>query len=210
MPHGSGLLFHELCYSSSAAKSSCECWSCQLLLISSQLLIFANQRGRFPQLNLIWHRLVQLNFTFWQFLSAVGVLLKLQKTWWLEMKRHTTSTRGGGFHRTTLNRTGKSASSGLKLMMNWSAGKAFLSFFIERELFLKAKVNVVIERTLMHSHVKWSCDVNPEGEKALNELEREFKHYWSWNILLGSGSIWILQVSAKSSILVTLPLLLSF
>lgn len=44
--------------------------------------------------------------------------------------------------------------SGLQLMIKWSAGEAFLSFFRERELFLKAKVNAVIERTLIHSHVK--------------------------------------------------------
>lgn len=46
-------------------------------------------------------------------------------------------------------------------------------FFRERELFLKAKVNAVIERTLIHSHVKWPCEESPEGEKALNEFERE-------------------------------------
>lgn len=57
-------------------------------------------------------------------------------------------------------------------MIKWSAGKAFLSFFLERELFLKAKVNAVIERTLIHSHVKWPCEESPEGEKALNEFER--------------------------------------
>lgn len=64
-------------------------------------------------------------------------------------------------------------------------------FFRERELFLKAKVNAVIERTLIHSHVKWPCEESPEGEKALNEfkrererervggmqIERKFKHY---------------------------------
>ena len=59
-------------------------------------------------------------------------------------------------------------------MIKWSAGEAFLSFFfLERELFLKAKVNAVIERTLIHSHVKWPCEESPEGEKALNEFERE-------------------------------------
>lgn len=46
-------------------------------------------------------------------------------------------------------------------------------FFLERELFLKAKVNAVIERTLIHSHVKWPCEESPQGEKALNEFERE-------------------------------------
>lgn len=37
----------------------------------------------------------------------------------------------------------------------------------ERELFLKAKVNAVIERTLIPSHVKWPCEESPEGEKGL-------------------------------------------
>lgn len=37
---------------------------------------------------------------------------------------------------------------------------------------MKAKVNAVIERTLIHSHVKWPCEESPEGEKALNEFER--------------------------------------
>lgn len=59
-------------------------------------------------------------------------------------------------------------------MIKWSTAEAFLSFFFfERELFLKAKVNAVIERTLIHSHVKWPCEESPEGKKALNEFERE-------------------------------------
>lgn len=37
---------------------------------------------------------------------------------------------------------------------------------------MKAKVNAVIERTLIHSHVKLPCEESPEGEKALNEFER--------------------------------------
>lgn len=62
-------------------------------------------------------------------------------------------------------------------MIKWSAGKAFLSIFLrerEREkAFSEAKVNAVIERTLIHSHVKWPCEESPEGEKqALNEFER--------------------------------------
>ena len=58
---------------------------------------------------------------------------------------------------------------GLLLMIKWSAGTAILSFFVRA--LLKAKVNAVIERPLMHSHVKWHCEESPEGAKALNEFE---------------------------------------
>lgn len=52
-----------------------------------------------------------------------------------------------------------------------------MSFFRRKErekvFSLKARVNAVVERLLIHSHVKWPCEESPEGERALNEFEGE-------------------------------------
>lgn len=81
---------------------------------------------------------------------------------------------GVGKVRHMLNLIGKctlSGKVGYSLWLNELQAKPFC-LFLEGEFFLKAKVNAVIERTLIHSHVKWPCEECPEGEKALNEFER--------------------------------------
>lgn len=94
------------------------------------------------------------------------------------------STEREVFCNTMLNLIGKCTSNGkvgYSLWLNGLQAKPFcLFFFLERELFLKAKVNAVIERTLIHSHVKWPCEESPEGEKALNEFERERERGREW------------------------------
>jgi len=101
--------------------------------------------------------------------------LNYRKQDWFRNQRHAElQQKREVFHHNRLDNIGKCTSYrkvGYSLWLNGMLAKPFclvFSFFLfRRELFLKAKVNAVMERTLIHSHVKWPCEESPGGEKGL-------------------------------------------